>query len=398
MRVLYCFRSELTPTTKWRCVELDDTPLWESMRYSLELKHLQTSRRHMWSYFDACLSHSLHTKLKTHDHVTPGSRLVLFRKPYPRALARTETHGGRVSPKGVYVPMTEDEKILVSMSSEFTSQKTDNLTHPSDYRYTGVTPIPPVGYVCLGCNTPEHHFRSDCPTDVGTQDACKSLDKVQRPHGIPKSQLRKVKECERGNAMKDDDGNYVIRVTKPTFTPVVPTPPSLPAPTKKEETVVRWCTDWSMADHFCITYSRRRGRKRKHTTPCEVEGEMDFDFERILENRDRQARKPVEKYNTVCTHWLRGMCTQGAECEFVHRMDQHLMPDCKFYKNGQCVSEDMCVFRHTQAPKVQHLCPRYVMGFCALGPKCHLDHVKRVEPLQDDFNRCKFRERSGRRN
>jgi hypothetical protein len=296
--------------------------------------------------------------------------------------------------------MTEDEKILSAMSSEFTVKRSDNLTHPSEYKYLGVTPIPPIGYVCLGCNTLQKHFRSDCASDVqsSAQDGGKSLDKVQRPHGIPKSQLRKVKECERGNAMKDDDGNYVMRVTKPSTISTKPmggSPP--PPPSKLEQTERGVCTDWFMADQFCITYARGR-KRRRHVHDVIVAEVFDFDFERVLATQDQEVKKRksnVKKHNTVCTHWLRGMCAQGSlECEFVHRMDQDLMPDCKFFKNGQCVNEDACMFRHVAPVKVHHPCPRYVMGFCPQGPRCSLDHVKRVDPNPQDFRDCGFREPS----
>ena len=95
MRLLYCFRSELRPTaTKWRCVDLQCDRVWEQVRYQLEMKHLQASRRHMWSYMEAHLANTPETPLRSHDLVDTGSKLVLVRRPYPKALAKNESHGG----------------------------------------------------------------------------------------------------------------------------------------------------------------------------------------------------------------------------------------------------------------------------------------------------------------
>lgn len=393
MRVFYCFRSELKGgSTKWRRMDLQ-CDVWEQVRYHLEMKHLQASRRHMWSYMNASLVTSPDTPLRAHDTVLTGTKLVLVRRPYPMALAKTESHGGRVSTKGVFVPMTEDEKIKLSMSSEFTRDRRDNLMHPSEYEYReGIIPVPPVGYVCLGCNRVRHHFRADCPNDVNpSEEVGRSLDKVQRPYGIPKSQLRKVNEAERGNAMKDDEGNYVVRVTnqKPRFTarptPVQTHSTHITTPSKDKKEVG---TDWLLADHFCISYMRRRKRIRiVNEEEDQGGGDAKFDFEAVLEGQDAHIPKPTKKkHNTVCTHWLRGMCSQGGlRCDFVHQMDPHLMPECKFYRDGNCVNQDMCMFRHVEVVKPLRLCPHYVAGFCPRGPKCSLDHVKRDHPVPGDF-------------
>lgn len=37
--------------------------------------------------------------------------------------------------------------------------------------------------------------------------------------------------------------------------------------------------------------------------------------------------------SVVCKHWLRGLCTMGDQCEFLHEYDMTKMPRCFFYSN-----------------------------------------------------------------
>ena len=44
---------------------------------------------------------------------------------------------------------------------------------------------------------------------------------------------------------------------------------------------------------------------------------------------------------TVCRHWLRGLCMKGDDCGFLHQFDQARMPVCRFYaKYGECREPD----------------------------------------------------------
>lgn len=444
MKVFYIFSSELRSThthpPKWRHVEYDGCePVWENIRYNIELKHLKTTKRYLWCYFVG-VAHPLWPQrdvaIKGHEKLKDGDKIVLFRKPYPAALSRDENHGGHVSREGVYVPpkfrfqvshdMTEDEKIQASMGQGLNMfKKIDDLNHPAEYEYKGVIPIPPPNYKCLGCNVEGEHFRLDCSSgNFGGEDSGKkSLDKVQRPHGIPKSQLKKVDEGERGNAMKDDDGNYVVRI-QPKFS--APRSGNTGNTGNTEETGITEETgntentententgtpqetlpeeipiNWIMAEHFCIT----RRKKRRQSFFREEKEDLfyfdnlvgEFDFEVSIEKQDQLSKQAEEEYyrnnpskrfkhNTVCTHWLRGTCVNSQiECDFRHTSDPSLMPECKFFKEGTCSNEDMCVFRHVSTQSPPKLCPQYVGGFCPLGPKCSLEHVKRDTPQEEDF-------------
>lgn len=50
---------------------------------------------------------------------------------------------------------------------------------------------------------------------------------------------------------------------------------------------------------------------------------------------------------TVCRHWLKGLCMKGDSCGFLHQFDPTRMPVCRFFaKHGEC-REPKCPFKHT---------------------------------------------------
>lgn len=50
---------------------------------------------------------------------------------------------------------------------------------------------------------------------------------------------------------------------------------------------------------------------------------------------------------TVCRHWLRGLCMKGEACGFLHQYDKARMPICRFFRlYGECREQD-CVYKHT---------------------------------------------------
>lgn len=223
MHVLWAIASECGTSPRWKLQTGSNK--WEHIRYGLETRLLRTPRRHLWSFFAAMRYSDWTTRkfvpslaLTGDTQLGDSERVVLFRKPYPKALAISDDRGGHVK-CGVYVPvwfrnnmstMSEDEKIAASMQSMIVFTK-DDLNHPAEYQYSGLDPVPPLNYTCSGCEMSGDHFRHDCSTNTNS-GAYKSFDRVQRPHGIPKSLLKTVPEHERGNAMKDDSGNYVVRV------------------------------------------------------------------------------------------------------------------------------------------------------------------------------------------
>ena len=76
---------------------------------------------------------------------------------------------------------------------------------PSTYQQQSMTPeMPPQGYFCHICGSPEHFIRQ-CP-----KKGDPSYQKVKRGHGIPKTFMTKL---DRGNllgAMMTADGSFAI--------------------------------------------------------------------------------------------------------------------------------------------------------------------------------------------
>lgn len=82
---------------------------------------------------------------------------------------------------------------------------------------------------------------------------------------------------------------------------------------------------------------------------------------------------------TVCRHWLRALCMKGDACGFLHQLDRHRMPICRFYsKYGECHEPD-CIYKHTFEDAKE--CNMYKMGFCPNGPECRYKHVKLAGPF-----------------
>ena len=81
---------------------------------------------------------------------------------------------------------------------------------------------------------------------------------------------------------------------------------------------------------------------------------------------------------TVCRHWLRGLCMKGEQCGFLHQFDQSRMPVCRFFaKFGVCREPD-CVFKHSTEEVKE--CNMYNLGFCIHGPLCRYKHIQREGP------------------
>ncbi|MCO5594507.1 hypothetical protein L7F22_048539 [Adiantum nelumboides] len=82
---------------------------------------------------------------------------------------------------------------------------------------------------------------------------------------------------------------------------------------------------------------------------------------------------------TVCRHWLRGLCMKGDVCPYLHQLDHARMPICRFYaRYGECREPD-CIFKHTFEDAKE--CHMYMLGFCPNGPDCRYKHVKLPGPV-----------------
>ncbi|XP_019185941.1 PREDICTED: 30-kDa cleavage and polyadenylation specificity factor 30-like isoform X2 [Ipomoea nil] len=77
---------------------------------------------------------------------------------------------------------------------------------------------------------------------------------------------------------------------------------------------------------------------------------------------------------TVCRHWLRGLCMKGDACGFLHQYDKSRMPVCRFFRlYGECREQD-CVYKHSNEDIKE--CNMYKLGFCPNGPDCRYRHTR----------------------
>ncbi|XP_078428790.1 cleavage and polyadenylation specificity factor 30 [Wolffia australiana] len=81
---------------------------------------------------------------------------------------------------------------------------------------------------------------------------------------------------------------------------------------------------------------------------------------------------------TVCRHWLRGLCMKGDACGFLHQYDKDRMPVCRFFRlYGECREQD-CPYKHTTEDIKE--CNMYKLGFCPNGADCRYRHAKLPGP------------------
>ena len=60
--------------------------------------------------------------------------------------------------------------------------------------------------------------------------------------------------------------------------------------------------------------------------------------------------------------------SQEDNCEFLHRFNMLLTPECTYSaKYGKCNNKD-CLFRHVDPESKKRTCPNYLRGFCRAGP------------------------------
>jgi len=233
--MLYGFASEYGART-WRTHVTEHT-VWELVRYEIEKKHhMHNTKR--WSRcclfamaFETWISKNrkfdMENTIRGDAVVTDSTRMVVFRKPYPTALLRY----GAYVPHRFQITTTqndnereeEDAMITALCTTNTTAALPQQASHPADYQYKGLRPVPHAKYKCHGCHTMGDHFRHDCPRGNGedvasaaSDDTTIQLDRCPRPHGIPKSMLCKISKVERGQrVMRDESGTLYVLKKKP---------------------------------------------------------------------------------------------------------------------------------------------------------------------------------------
>lgn len=109
---------------------------------------------------------------------------------------------------------------------------------------------------------------------------------------------------------------------------------------------------------------------------------LEFDFERDVErmlpkvlDASTGNRLGDNKHRIiVCRHWLLGLCHNGVNCTFLHKLDKSKMPNCK---HGNLCKIKNCPLKHIAENELEE-CIFYKQGFCYNGPKCGRRHIKRT--------------------
>ncbi len=149
---------------------------------------------------------------------------------------------------------------------------------------------------------------------------------------------------------------------------------------------------------FCLFFWSRREEKGKEAgeekrslkvAMEDVDGGLSFDFEGVFEfspvplnavtssggggggggggvGGAAIGRKNYRQ--TVCRHWLRGLCMNGDACGFLHQYDKARMPVCRFFvKFGECRELD-CIYKHTNEDikECNMYCPAAFVPFASL--------------------------------
>ena len=424
----------------------DGKPLvfWDDVRYLLERHwglHRATTRRNLQCYFVGML-HSVFVlngcawdakyRLLARDLIqnsdVPSDRntIVLCRRPLPSALKRYTPPrflGQESEPEPepepslnpdlnadqATAPATEeDEQKLLQLVMQFDplsalhrpaphkNAPTATCKHPSDFDLNELhQPMPSETYVCDDCSRAGHHFRADCSfykedeNNEGGQVKKRRISDVAPAHGIPTRFLHVDEQLDEQQ----------------------PVPPgSLPlAPVLRASTGVmvrdnRVESSQGLAARVLQPEEEEQLRKfvaPQHGFFCghvEYEGGFWFNFESRLYLKDQQDAKKEElfykehphlrrKLQSMCTHWLRGMCQKQWSCEYLHKYNVNSMPICKFFLHGRCESGEECVYKHVLPPSTsaKNVCLRYAVGFCEKGSACTDAHIKRSEPSRADF-------------
>ena len=435
-------------TTKIQLKDPDDglpVVTWDDVRYLLEF-HFGLHRANVRPVHQSFLTGMLLSvfqingyiwdndhRLMSMDHIHPDEAIVLCRKPMAAVLSRyvpfrflpktgadiegtsitrasiecgsitrsSNTHEMEETKDvvGAPTPETEDEmlqQIMVSSPFEGTRvtkvQRKDTKKHPSDYEYNELKqPRPAATYVCDECAVAGHHFRMDChlykDTYTKDGDAMKRPIKISVAHGIPKRFLQIV-------AANDTPNSSVLRLCTGELVSDrrVEVPPDRRVEVPPDRRV-EFVSDRELLRDTRLQAQGTVMSKRKYDDMC---GRLWFDFEDyVLDQEAKQKRaedefyvkNPRKKLQSMCTHWLRGLCQKEWSCEYLHKYNMDTMPICSFFLHSVCAKGDECAFKHVLPPSTltANACLDYALGFCARGGGCERQHLKRTTASRADF-------------
>jgi hypothetical protein len=338
-----------------------------------------------------------------------------------------------------------DEMPLALLTAKDARRRKDATTHADDYEFVGSRPVPPATYTCTGCGEPGEHFRADCPRELRVSQAVVELqknqhatvhidaavDKIQLSHGIPKMFLQRVKlgggDAKGGTGaplpLASDLAAGVATKLSAAAAAAAASSGAASASASASDTVRAALTtrdgdvvvDVRSSSHVMAkmviqvdpseVLARLAARKRDRRVHDD-DDEWRFDFEPYVEAHDEVYAEKLNnlytempqlrrKLQSMCTHWLRGICIKGVLCEYMHVYSMEGIPICKFYLQGKCLNDE-CAFQHVlppSAPGGGHqnttrrvpVCMDYAVGFCPLGPRCPQQHIRRDSPYIADF-------------
>ena len=331
-------------------------------------------------------------------------------------------------------------------------QERQQQQHASDFPLNADgDPRPHDGYVCATCDARGHHFRVDCRAGAvggGDDDDAvatalpRATKKARIAYGIPKTFLVVAPtpaaaattpslggaflKTAQGELVHDARVSHAQTLAAAVAEVTVPLPilplspvgaiPQIPLSSPLAD-VTAASPDASVllelglsVEFTTTTTTRRQRRSHRERAPPHDDTDLDassssslltveFDFEAQLARRDaveddvrrRTALPATRRLQSMCTHWLRGLCSKGWACEYQHVFNSASMPICKFFLHSVCSNGDECAFQHVLPPSssrrgARPCCPAYALGFCPTGSAaCCFQHVKREEPCRGDF-------------
>lgn len=220
--------------------------------------------------------------------------------------------------------LTEENKMIQNICSgknfssktpQTISKKWIDIVHISNYGKTNEKWIPFHFYVCDLCGEQNTHFKQQCENntnnvlqgvDLSHRRALKAFKTI---FGVPQQHLR--------IATEEDFQNQNIEI-------------------------------FISIDGKFVVYSKPINDIPNNISSSELEEEnWDKQAEKLCQNIDnkRYKNKNIIRKNTVCMYWIRGLCTKGYDCEYLHIYDESKIQRCHFWEKNACKNED-CTFRH----------------------------------------------------
>lgn len=405
MKLEYGFLCEVGGHSRKRQMSLDTNAIdgkpvrtWDHARYLLEYQMRMHITCNKGSPVYSCL-HGMRLEdflqnnykwnrgreLRGNDRLAGDTQVVLKRMPIPQPLQRyvpdrfcAELVQYTGTQETVLQEEDQDEDALIASVMADTaamfkvpdSQKHTHKRnrHASEFDIGEHGAIPPPNYRCNGCGVTGEHFRKQCPRDLKGEK--KALDKCRVPHGIPKALLETVKDGQ--SQLRTEDGLFVQRTD-----------------TSQGKNLRKFFPGLYLKE----SVDKPNNPRNKPNNKPNKKPSKTWDFESFLDAVDQAEKKEERafykqhpemrrKKHSLCQYYLRGLCQKSAwECQFLHKVDESLMPICQFFVKNECSAGDTCIFKHElPRPKRLPTCQNYKRGFCPSGTACPNNHIKYPYP------------------